>query len=384
MKVLQVHNFYRQPGGEDRVFESESELLKRYGHDVIPYTADNQSLDHISHLGAGIRTIWNRDTYNQVLDLLRQERPDIVHAHNTFPLISPALYYAVAAHCIPLVQTLHNYRFICAGATLYRNGHVCQDCLHSATAWPAVKRACYRNSHLATAVAGTMLVAHRAAGTWKNKINTYIALTSFSKQKFVDGGLPATRIAIKPNFLASDPGQGAGNGGYALFAGRLAEEKGVRTLLRAWENLPEISLKIAGAGPLQSFVEERVCSLSHVEYLGNCENRRVIELLKQARFLVLPSEWYEGLPVIFIESLACGTPVLASGLGSMSELIEDGVNGRLFMAGNVESLANHAKSMFQTALDMRRTARACYERKYTAERNYDILMAIYRNARSTA
>jgi glycosyltransferase involved in cell wall biosynthesis len=169
-----------------------------------------------------------------------------------------------------------------------------------------------------------------------------------------------------------------------LFAGRLAEEKGVRTLLRAWENLPEIPLKIVGHGPLQPLVAEKLSALPSVEYLGAGEHAAVIKLLKQARFLVLPSEWYEGLPMIFIESLACGTPVLASGLGSMDELIEGGINGRLFTAGNVESLVSHAKAMFETGLDMRRPARACYERSYTAERNYDILISIYRNARCSA
>ena len=384
MKILQVHNFYRQAGGEDRVFQSESELLTRHGHEVIRYTADNESLDGISCIAAGLRTIWHQDTYKAVRNILRQQRPDVVHVHNTFPLISPAIHYAAAADRIPLVQTLHNYRFICAGATLYRNGHVCEDCLHSLTPWPAVKSACYRNSHLATAATGTMLFAHRVAGTWKNKISTYIALTNFSKQKFVEGGLPAARIAIKPNFLASDPGAAAGASGHALFAGRLVEEKGVRTLLRAWERLPEIPLKIAGEGPLRPFVEEQASRLPHVEYLGSCEHSKVIELLKQARFLAFPSEWYEGMPMIVIEALACGTPVLASGLGSMNEFIEDGVSGFLFTPNDLDSLVARAKLIFRTGNAMRGTARAAYERSYTPERNYELLMDIYRNARCTA
>lgn len=384
MKILQVHNFYRQPGGEDQVYKSESELLERHGHEVIRYTAHNDALEQMSALGAGLRTIWNHKTYGAVRELLQRERPDVVHAHNTFPFISPALHHAVAADRIPLVQTLHNYRLLCAGATLYRDGHVCEDCLHSLTPWPALKRACYRTSRLATAATGTMIFIHRGVGTWKNKIDTYVALTNFSREKFIEGGLPAERIAIKPNFLSSDPGAGAGNGGYALYAGRLVEEKGVRTLLRAWERLPEIPLKIAGDGPLKPFVEQQASALPNVEYLGACEHSTVMELLKQARFLVLPSEWYEALPMIFIESLACGTPVLASGLGSMNELIEDGVSGRLFVPGDVDSLVSRAAEMFLAANAMRKSARACYERNYTAERNYGLLMNIYRNARCTA
>lgn len=384
MKILQVHNYYRQLGGEDRVFESECQLLMRHGHEVVRYTAHNDILNNISDVRAGFRAIWNHNTYQAVRDLLRREQPDVVHAHNTFPVISPALHYAVAAHGIPLVQTLHNYRLLCAGATLYRDGHVCEDCVHSGKPWPAFKYACYRNSRLATAATGITILVHHSARTWRNKVHTYVALTNFSKQKFIEGGLPAERIAIKPNFLAGDPGTGTGNGSYALFAGRLVEEKGLRTLLRAWESIPAIPLKVAGSGPLQSFVEEKARALQCVEYLGSCSHAEILELLKQARFLVFPSEWYEGLPMIVVEALACGTPVLASRLGSMSELIEDGVNGRLFAPGDTGRLIACANSMFETGHTMRRAARACYEQTYTPERNYELLMNIYRNARRAA
>ncbi|HEY7306625.1 MAG TPA: glycosyltransferase [Bryobacteraceae bacterium] len=380
MKVLQVHNFYQQAGGEDQVYEAECNLLRSHGHDVLRYTARNDAITGMSYISTGIRTVWNRETYRAVSNLLSKEKPDVVHAHNTFPLISPALHYAVAAQRIPLVQTLHNYRLICTGATLYRDGRVCHDCLESFTLWPAVKHACYRNSRRATAAAGSMILIHRMARTWSNRVHTYIALTNFSKEKFVEGGLPADRITIKPNFVPSDPGIGKGHGGYALFAGRLSEEKGVRTLLRAWERLPGIPLKIAGDGPLRPFVEEQAGARRHVEYLRACEHAAVMELLKQARFLVFPSEWYEGLPTTIIEALACGTPVIASALGSMNELIQDGANGRLFTPRDADDLARCAEAMMQGSNEMRSRARACYERSYTAERNYELLMSIYQNA----
>jgi glycosyltransferase involved in cell wall biosynthesis len=384
MKVLQVHNCYQHAGGEDQVYEAECSLLRSRGHEVLRYTAKNDAVSDMSRIGAGIRTIWNRETYTLVSNLLRKEKPDVVHAHNTFPLISPALHYAVAAQRIPLVQTLHNYRLVCASALLYRDGHVCHDCLASPTFWPAVKHACYRNSRRATAAAGSMILIHRMARTWSNKVHTYIALTDFSKEKFIKGGLPADRIAIKPNFLSSDPGPGNGNGGYALFAGRLSEEKGVRTLLRAWAGLTGMPLKIAGHGPLRPFVEEQARALPHVEYLGTCDHAAVMRLLKQARFLVFPSEWYEGLPMIIIEALACGTPVIGSALGSMNEIIQDGANGRLFTPGDADGLARCAEAMTQTSAEMRSKARACYERTYTAERNYELLISIYRNAGCTS
>ena len=384
MKVLQVHNFYQQPGGEDQVYDAERELLTRHGHEVIRYAVHNDAIRNMSALELGIRTIWSRKSYLAVRETLREHRPDIVHAHNTFPLISPAIHHAAGAEQVPLVQTLHNYRLICAGATLYRKGRVCEDCVHSLTPWPAVRHACYRNSRAATVVAASMLLAHRAAGTWASRVQQYIALTGFSKQKFVEGGLPANLISIKPNFLSSDPGAGPGSGGYAMFAGRLSEEKGLRTLLEAWRKLPDLPLKIAGDGPLRSFVESRVNTLQQVEYLGQCEHRRVVDLLRQARFLVFPSEWYEGLPMIIVEALACGTPVIASALGSMTELIQDGLNGCSFEPGNADSLAACIGLVLAKGRDLRKAARLSYERKYTPERNYELLMNIYGNASSTA
>jgi len=384
MKVLQVHNFYQQPGGEDQVYDAERELLTRHGHEVIRYAVHNDAIRNMSALELGIRTIWSRKSYLAVRETLREHKPDIVHAHNTFPLISPALHHAAGAEQVPLVQTLHNYRLICAGATLYRKGRVCEDCVHSLTPWPAVRHACYRNSRAATVVAASMLLAHRAAGTWASRVQQYIALTGFSKQKFVEGGLPANLISIKPNFLPSDPGAGPGSGGYAMFAGRLSEEKGLRTLLEAWRNIPDIPLKIAGDGPLRPFLENRLSTLRQVEYLGRCEHRQILELLRQARFLVFPSEWYEGLPMVIVEALACGTPVIASALGSMTELIQDGTNGYSFEPGNPDSLAGCIRLVLAKGRDMRRAARLSYERNYTPERNYELLMNIYGNASSTA
>ncbi len=384
MKVLQVHNFYQQPGGEDQACEAEAELLAYYGHEVIRYAVHNDSIRNMSALDAGIRAIWNRASYTAITNLLRQHKPDIVHVHNTFPLISPALHHAVAAQHVPVVQTLHNYRLICPRATLYRQGRVCEDCLHSLTSWPAVRHACYRNNRLATAVVSSMLLLHRVAGTWTRRVQRFIALTEFSKQKFVDGGLPANLITVKPNFLPTDPGAGQGRGGYAMFAGRLSEEKGLRTLLRAWQKIPELPLKIAGDGSMRPFVEEQVASLRNVSYLGACQRQTIMELLRHARFLVFPSEWYEGLPMIIIEALASGVPVIASALGSMAELIQDGVNGRLFEPGNPDSLASCIESVLANGSDMRKSARLSYERSYTPERNYELLMNIYGNAGFTA
>ncbi len=376
MRVLQVHNFYRQAGGEDRVFAAERDLLISHGHRVVRYTAHNDLLAGISAAPMAVRTIWNRTAYREIRNLIRAESIQLVHAHNTFPIISPSVYYAAHAEGVPVVQTLHNYRLLCPAATFFRDGAVCERCLGKRVPYPAVIHRCYRRSAGASFTAAAMLAGHRAAGTWNTKIDAYVALTTFSKNKFIEGGLPASRIHIKPGFV-EDPGCGDGAGGYALFLGRLAEEKGVDILCRAWSQLGgAIPLKVAGDGPLQSSLQ----GLPGVEHLGQCAASRVLELLKQAAFLVVPSLWYEGFPMAIVEALACGTPVIASALGSLSELIEDGVNGFRFPPGDTAALLHCVEKASKCHTRMRPAARVCYEQNYTPARNYDILMQIYSSA----
>lgn len=381
MRILQVHNFYRQPGGEDQVCAAEHDLLTTHGHGVIQYLKYNDAIRGMSAAGIGMRTVWNADTYREVRNIIQREGPDIVHAHNTFPLVSPALYYAAAAERVPVVQTLHNYRLLCPAATFFRDGRVCEECIHSSVPYPSVVHACYRHSRPATAAVASMLMTHRVAATWKTKISAYIALTNFSKSKFIEGGLPAERIVVKPNCLTRDPGIGAGDGGYALFAGRLTEEKGLPTILNVWEQLgSSIQLKIAGDGPLAGWVKERAAALPGVAWLGCCEHDVLMNLYQKAAFTVFPSQYYESLPMTIIESLACGTPVIASGLGAMNEIIADGVNGFRFRPGDESDLLHWIRAVLARPDDltaMRQSTRLSYEQNYTAERNYDLLMHIY-------
>ncbi len=385
MKVLQVHNFYQQPGGEDSVYAAEFDLLKAHGHNVRQYSVHNDAIKDMPGIQVAWRTIWNQESYREIRQRIREQSPDVIHAHNTFPLISPALYYAAEAECVPVVQTLHNYRLICPAATLFRDGHVCEDCVHTAAPYKAVWHACYHESKLGTGAVATMLATHRIAGTWRTKVNAFIALTEFAKNKLVEGGLPGGRIFVKPNFLGSDPGAGSGSGGYALFVGRLSPEKGLGTLLHAWERLREFPLKIAGDGPLTEFVQRRAMELPNVEYVGRREPNEILQLMQDATVLVFPSEWYEGLPMTIIESLACGTPVLTSRLGSMIELIRSGETGYHFETGDAEHLATLASRVFRQQSDMkplRERARKFYEENFTPDRNYQMLLNIYERALS--
>ncbi len=386
MRILQVHNFYKQRGGEDSVFAAEHDVLVQRGHTVVQYCAHNDEIKEMSRVAAAVKTIWNRDTYRQVRAVIREHAPDLLHAHNTFPLISPAVYYAAADAGVPVIQTLHNYRLLCPKAIFFRDGHICEDCLGSVPL-PAILHGCYRGSKTASATVVALLTAHRAAGTWRRKVNTYIALTEFAKAKFVQGGLDPDHIAVKPNFLACDPGIGAGAGGYALFAGRLSGEKGLGLLLDAWQQVPRsFRLKIAGDGDLRSLVEDRARQLPNVQLLGNCDHCHILELAKNAAVQIVPSEWYEGLPMTVVEAFACGTPVITSTLASMDELVTDGVNGSRFQNGSSKDLAAsiiRTMGNEQLLMNMRKQARKKYEMAYTPQRNYAMLMKIYRAAIST-
>ena len=249
MKVLAVHNFYQHPGGEDRVFTLEQELLASHGHDVIQLTAHNKSMGRLPAPTVLGKTMWSADTYRRVREIVERERPDVVHVHNTLPLISPAVYWAAARAGIPVIQTLHNYRLLCPSSVLLRDQAICEDCLGRSLAWPAVVHGCYRESRAASAAVAAMVAAHRLLGTWSRRITRYIALTDFMRRKFIEAGFAAEQLVVKPNFVAPDPGPGDHRSQYALFVGRVCREKGVLTLLKAWERgRTRAHAKIAGKG----------------------------------------------------------------------------------------------------------------------------------------
>ena len=387
MKILIVHNRYIQPGGEDAVFGAEVSLLRKNKHKVSIFIEDNFKLKKINSLKIAIETIWSKNSLTEIQKLIKKEKPNVVHFHNTFLRISPSAYYACKDAGVPVVQTLHNYRLICPGALLFRKGRVCEQCVGKAIPWPGVLHGCWRNSRAGTALVATMLVVHRLLKTWTEKVNIYIALTEFARKKFIEGGLPAEKIVVKPNFVEPDPGvKDCKVGDYVLFVGRLSQEKGLFTLLKAWKLVKNIPLKIVGDGSLRESLENFVnCANLNgkVEFLGRCSRKEVIQLMHKARFLVFPAEVYENFPMSIAEAFACGLPVVASKLGAMAEIAENGRTGLYFNAGDPEDLATKVEWAWthpQEIAEMGREARKEYEAKYTAERNYEILMEIYRKA----
>jgi len=386
--VLLLHNYYQQPGGEDQVFTAESALLEEHGHQVLRYSLHNDAVNGMSRLALARATIWNRTVYQKVRSLIREERPQVAHFYNTFPLVSPAAYYAARAEGVPVVQTVQNYRMLCTNAFLMREGRVCEDCLGKTLPWPGVAHACYRESRPASGAVATMLATHSALGTWTRAVDVYIALTEFVRQKIGQGRVPVDKIVVKPNFIRSDPGVGKGQGDYVLFVGRLSDEKGVETMLAAWEQLgAEVRLKIAGDGPLAPRVSRAAKRFERIEWLGRQPRDRIFELMKNARALLFPSVWYEAFPLVIVEAFAVGLPVIASDLGSMSSLIDHGRTGLHFRPGNPRDLAARLEWISAHPVELKRmggNARAEFEAKYTARRNYQLLVEIYRAAAQRA
>ncbi|HEV2176114.1 MAG TPA: glycosyltransferase family 4 protein [Terriglobia bacterium] len=385
MKVLLVHNSYQQPGGEDIVFEQERRLLESAGHDVVTYRRSNWEIvaySALRRLALAPRTIWNGDSRQEVLDLLRREKPELVHVHNTFIMISPAIFSACREAGVPVVQTLHNYRFFCPAATFFRSGKVCEECLDH-TLWRGIRHACYHGSRTQTAIVALMLAVHQRRETWSRGVDGFICLSEFARSKFMEGGLPAEKMFVKPNFVHPDPGARSGDGDYALFVGRLSPEKRVSTLLAAWSRLPKpIPLLVVGGGPEREELEAQTeeLNLSSVRFQGQLSRPQTLAAVNGARFLVFSSEWYENFPVTIAEAYACSTAVICSRLGAMQEIVDDGRTGLHFNPGDPDDLARKVDWAWDHPDEIRemgRQARREYETKYTAEKNYPMLMEIY-------
>jgi glycosyltransferase involved in cell wall biosynthesis len=347
---------------------------------VRQYTADNHRIDTMGRLELAKTTLWSSASHRDVSQILA-DPADVAHFHNTFPLVSPAAYYAAARKGAAVVQTLHNYRLLCPNAVFFRDGRVCEDCLGKTIPWPGVVHACYRQSRTASAGVAGMLTFHRGLKT-STRVDVYIALTEFARRKFIQGGIPEDRIVVKPNFVA-DPGIGTHEGRYVLFVGRLAPEKGIETLIEAWRTVRRdhaVSLKVVGSGPSDSMAANMEPG---IEWLGWRSQEEVVQLMKQARILVFPSRHYEGLPVTIIEAFATGLPVAGSAIGSVGEVIVDGQTGRLFPPGDAGRLADILSTMLsepEAVHEMGCRARSTYEANYTPARNYRRMMDIYDRA----
>jgi glycosyltransferase involved in cell wall biosynthesis len=382
--VMLVHNFYQHRGGEDIAVDQELRLLTEAGHRTVTFFRHNREIDNYpwwEKSMMGVRTVWSRGSAHEIRAALEREKPDVVHFHNFMPLLSPALYYVCKDLNIPVVQTLHNYRLMCPSATMYRDGKVCEECVGKLVPWPGVLHKCYRQDRLASAAVGAMISTHELIGTWRNQVDRYIALTQFARHKLVENGIPGHKIVVKSNYVDPDPGAKDGPGEFALFVGRLSPEKGIRTLLNAWRRLKtSVPLIILGEGPCEAEVIAATREVSCIRWLGWMDKGDVIETMKRSRFLVLPSECYESFPLTIVEAFGCALPLVASALGSVEELVENGQTGLTFRASDPDDLAEKVQWAWGHPIEMTimgRQARGEFEAKYTARTNYEALLKIY-------
>lgn len=378
MRILVVHNRYRQRGGEDVVAESEVTLLRSRGHDVLLYEKGNEDVHGLS--GAA-NAMWSRRTRREISKVIGEFRPEVAHVHNVFHAISPAVYGMLASHGVPVVQTLHNFRLFCIRGTFERGAEICERCV-GASPWRGVALKCYRDSYAASGLLAASLQLHRTLGTFRSAINRYVVLNEFCRRKFIECGIPREKIVVKPNFIdVPDPGrEGARAGG--LFVGRMVAEKGIDVLARALELAPG-ECTVIGDGPLADVLRRT----AGVGFLGSVTRNEVIGRMREAAYLIMPSVWYETFGLVMIEAFASRLPVIASNMGAMADLIEDGKTGLLFEAGSPVDLARKLSWANAHPEEMRRmgdAARARYEHSFTSDRNYDMLLDLYKRVMADA
>ncbi len=376
--VLIVHNYYQIPGGEDAVVANEKKLLEAHGHEVILYTRDNKEINEktkFQKLFLPFSTIYNPRTSKDIKRIIRERKVDIVHVHNTLNLISPAIYYAARKCGIPVVQTIHNFRLLCPGATFYRDGKICEDCLNKGLGC-AVKHGCYRGSKAQTLICVISTALHRFTKIY-GKIN-YITLTEFNKNKLLQlKQINEDKVFVKPNFVEAQDLNEKRDG--FIFAGRLDELKGVRILIEAWKlmGVDAPHLTIYGIGPLEEWCATQIKENNlNAEMNGFAPNELVKEFISKSQALILPTLWYEGFPMSIVEAYSVGTPVICSDIGNAGSVVEEGVSGWKFEPGDSKGLVNKVLNWS----DISKSVKQVYESKYTAEENYKRLLEIYEKA----
>ena len=386
MKILFIHNRYKQFGGEDVAVELETSILSENGHEVRTVFFDNSPIDGFgSKIKNAFNSIHNFSSARKVAGIIREFGPQIIHIHNLFFIASPAVLYAAKKNKIPVVMTLHNYRLICANALLLRNNQVCELCIHKKLPLAGIRYKCYRNSASESALVTTITGVHKLIGTWKNKVAAFITLNEFSRSKLLYSSLNIApeKMITKPNFVP-DPGEGKEQReDFFLFAGRIVKEKGVHILTEAFADMPQQKIIIIGDGPEKRTLEQKFKNHANISFTGQLDKLQVKEYMKRCKAFICPSIWYEGAPLTIIEAFATGTPVIASRLGAMAESITDGFNGLHFTAGDANDLRNKIGILLRETVDNKmfyKNARQTYLEKYHPEMHYDAILKIYKNA----
>ncbi|NGM38541.1 glycosyltransferase [Methylobacterium sp. DB0501] len=378
MRVLVAHNRYQVRGGEDAAVARDLAALERAGCAVEAVFLDNGAIDSgLARLRAAFAATHAPDGIARVMAAARRFGPDVVHVHNFFPLLSPGIHAAARAAGYATVQTLHNYRLICPGAFLMRDGAPCEACV-TGSPYQAVRFACYRGSRIGSLAVARMVDRHRRAGTWRRDVDRFVALTPFARERFIAAGFPEGRIRIRPNGLP-DPGPpSAGPRGGLLYVGRLSPEKGVLVLAEA-ASRAGTRVTVIGEGPLAG----ALAGHPSLDLRGACAPDAVQDAMARAAAVVVPSLWYEGLPMVVAEAYAAGTPVVASRIGALASLVADGETGFLAGPGDATDLGTALARIAgdpAASAAMGRGARAVYEREWREDVTTRALIEIYRDA----
>lgn len=385
MKILLVHNKYKQAGGEDAVFRSESKLLKKNGHEVEEMLFDNKYIDSkIDQLLCGIQAIYNFTSARIIQKIINEFHPDVIHVHNFTPILSPSVFFVANRNNTPIILTLHNYRLLCPSATLFYNDSIYEKSIRSLFPFDAILKGVYRKSIFQTAIIVFVTFIHTILGTWRNRVDKYITLTQFAKSKFKNSRLAIAdeKLVVKPNFVECHVGNQYERENYFLYVGRLTEEKGIRTLLNA-SLAHDFKLVIIGDGDLRKLVEETAEIDRNITYLGFQKPESVLHYLKSCKALIFPSIWYEGFPMTILEAFSTRTIVLASRIGGMVEIIQDKINGRHFEVGNSKDMIAKIIDISEHPEQSKKIAENGYNtylENYTPEKNYVQLTNIYYRA----
>ncbi|MBL4710014.1 MAG: glycosyltransferase family 4 protein [Flavobacteriales bacterium] len=375
MKIIQAHNFYQLSGGEDTVVAGERALLEEKGHQVIPYYKHNNLLkgSFKEKLKLINSTSWSKATFNEMDALLKEYKPDVCHVHNFLPLISPSIYDACIKNDVPVVQTLHNYRLICANGLFSREGKVCEDCLTQSPMGSVMKK-CYRNSALQTYIVANMLLQHNKKGTWSNKVDKFICVTEFAKNKFIQHGIPESKLSVKPNFVSTRLVKEKKED-YLVYVGRLEKEKGVDLIMKIAASV-SIKIKMLGEGVLAS----ELSRISNVELIGQKAHAETVDYIANAKALLFPSILYEGMPMTILEAFSVNTPVIATDIGAMKSMIEHQRTGLLFPLNSQNAFLEAIKFILENENKMKEISNFAYEEfklKYSKESNYRMLNLLY-------
>ena len=379
MRILQVHNKYQLKGGEETVLFLEKELLKKNNHEVFSYIVSNNLIKSLyDKMIVFLNICFSNYHKKKISSYIKEIKPDIVHVHNFFPLITPSVFDACIENNTPVVMTLHNYRLICPSGLLYHNNMIYEKAITKGVFYTIFDKV-YRNSYLSTFSVARMIAYHKRKNTWNKKVDRLITFTDFAISKFKNSGFTADNFSVKPNFV-DDFGYSVDKADYFIFVGRLSQEKGIGVLLEAF-SINKKLLKIIGDGPMRDYVSNFSNKYENISYLGFQKKDIIIKELKNAKALVFTSLWYEGMPMTILESLSVGTPVIAPNIGAPNSIINDRENGLIYNVSNVDDLNKKVNflTLDNNQKELSFGARLSYEQKYTSEINYNILIDIYNN-----